>query len=698
MQEPDSTTTEETAAPASPGRRDSDVPGLLLWALAFLCVAAYAVIRIDLFPLTTELVVDGMSIDVPRMFFTIDHPFHIVRSQLLADAWKSFEFLRWVPSHQGGYPAEFYPFGAAGIVVALHFLTLGGLAIESAYTLMVVGLFLLPGLAYWLVTRAERSSPGVALLAFTGHVAIASLWLQGGYIEIVEWGLVANAAGSVLALLALPLLIEGVQGARTRWALLAAGSIALAVVSNPRSLMAVLAVALAMLVRTLLFGDRRLGMVARLGGVGLLTVAVCAPVLFPLVRYSDYYVFVHYREYATIGAYLVASVETVTLPIAVLAVVGTVVSFLNSTHRVSQVASIAFMLYVLLTALAIGAPWVQNLVPQLELPRLMPFQRLLMIYLAGYATVELVRMAVRMAGRREAGVAVAALGAATLLVVFTTDMDHLQTENQGLRPVPRIEGSAAAELVNMRRAVEEADEIAREESAILVLGSTLSSHQQLWAPGWSDRRFYYNDWLWYWHPLHEGPYDYREGHRYPNPSESISADYLRTHGIGAVVVTDLADETGGGSARAAAASSDLLRREGSFGDWEVYAVEGASPLATLNGTAPDRLNVSPNGERITLSFADAQAGSILVRQNWFPRWTASINGESVAVNLGTSGYIEIPTTGGDIDVELTYSLTTLDSVGRVLSIVGIVTILTGLIAGPTPIRGLARRSGWAGRG
>lgn len=659
--------------------------------MLFFAVVAYVIFRIDVLPLTTDVLVDGVPIDVPRMYFTVDHPFHIARSHLIADAWRSLESVRWVASHQGGYPAEFFPFGVPGIVAALHFLTLSTLSIESAYMIAVVGLYLLPGVSYWLMTRADRVSPGAALLAFTGHVAIASTWLQGGYNELIEWGLVTNAAGSLFALLALPILTVAVQQARFRWGLLAGVCIALSVYSNPRSLIAVMVVAVALLIHAMLFSPPPRSALVRLAAVGALSIAVCAPVVFPLLRYSDLYFFLHYQAYESVGAFVEASVDTVTLPIAVLTLAGCVLPFLNTTHRVSQVVAIAFVVYASLTALATGLPLIQELIPQLELPRLMPFQRLLMLYLAGYATVDIAKRAAGRLDRFGIPQLAAAITVAGMFVVFTTGVGPRTLEEQALRPIPRVEGAAAIELASMRRAVEHADAVAPADTAILVLGGSLSWHEQLWAPIWSDRRFYYDDWLWYWHRLHEGPYDYRAGHYYPNPTDTLDSAYLGTHGIGAVVVTNAPDDAGGGNARVVASEAEQLRREGTFGRWDVYAVTDATPLATLNGASPEQREISEDRERITLSFADAEAGRILVRQNWFPRWSATIDGEPVDVERAANGYIEIPTNGGDIDVELTYGITAKDWVARVLTVVASVVIVVGLIAGATPIRRLARR-------
>lgn len=676
------------------GRQLARLAMPLTWLAAFVAVAAYVVYRVELLPLSSSVRIEGMLVDVSRMFYTVDHPFHVVRSKQLVDAWSSLESLRWVPSHLGGYPAEFFPFGVAGIAAVLHFLSFGLLGVGSAYTVTVAGLFLLPGFAYWLMARIDRLSPGVGLLAFSAHITIASTWLQGGYSEMFEWGLVTNAAGSIFSLLGLPLLTKAVQETRPRWAMLAAACIALAVLSNPRSLVSIVLIAIAIILHSLSSADGRAVQLIRVVTIGTLAIALCAPLLVPLLRYSDHYYFLHYQEYADTAAYVGSSIDAVTLPVFLLALVGCVLAFVNGMHRMSQIAVITFGLYVFLTALAVAVTPIQELIPQLELPRLMPFQRLLTFYLAALATIDISRRLCRHIWRPWSELLTAGVAVVVLIVVFTTGFGPRALEEQGLRPIPRIEASAASDLVQMQSAVERADEIAADGTAILVLGTQLSWHQQLWAPTWSDRLFYYDDWLWYWHRYHDGPYDYRNGHFYPDAADTISIDYLETHSIGAVVVTDEGSETAG----TAMAGSRLLRSDSEHGAWAVYDVLAPSSIATLDGDLPEQLEFSSDRDSISMSFANAQAGSILVRQNWFPRWMATINGERVDVTRADNGYIEIASNGGEVEVELTYALTSLDIVARGVSAAGIATMVTILIIGVTPIRRLARRSGLARRG
>ncbi len=667
-------------------------PSLWLWVTAFAALIAYVVIRIDLFPLTSQVTFGDRQISLPRAFFTVDHPFHTARAELLRSSWASLDTVRWVASHQGGYPAEFYPFGVQGVAAALSLISFGTLSVESAWAITIVAIFLLPGLAFLLISREDALSPAVALVALAGQIAIASDWTHGGYTELVEWGLATNVAGATYALVALPLLVRAVQKGSPRWAALAGACISLCAVSNPRSLIAIAVIAVAVLLGFALDGHvRRAALVV--GSVAVLSAGLAAPVLAPLVRYRDLYFFLSYQEYAGVGGYWHATVDAVTWPILLLAATGVVLAFLRREHRATRIAAIAVVLYIAITALAAASPALRELVPQLELPRLMPFQRFLLLYLAAFGVLEGVRRAIPLANGRAVArdLAVATAISVSLVVVFATGAGPFSSLEQGLRAVPRSEGADGAELVAFREAIDEADSIAPEGTAVLVLGSRLSWHEQLWAPMEApNRRFYDNDWLWYWHTRHAGPYDYHEGHFYPDPSQALTDKYLATHGIGAVVVTDLADRTTGASVRDAAMQSDLLESSDTFGAWDVYRVRADESLATLGDVPADAVTVSADAEQITATFDDAASGTVLVRQNWFPRWEAEVNGKPVPITRADNGYMEIPVDGGDVTVELDYAVTMMDTIARLVAIASIVAAIAAVLA-PTPMARWARR-------
>jgi hypothetical protein len=382
----------------------------------------------------------------------------------------------------------------------------------------------------------------------------------------------------------------------------------------------------------------------------------------------------------------------VTWPVLLLAGIGAALALWRG-GRAARVTALALALYLLITAALVVSPALRDLIPQLELPRLMPFQRLLVLWLAAYGLVAGVRLVARVPARwclaRDGGLAIAA--SAALLLVFASDVGPFPAAEQGLRPVPRTDGASAAELVQFEDAIALADARAPNDAAVLVIGSRLSWHEQLWAPLVApERRFYANDWLWYWHRRHAGPYDYRQGHFYPDPSKALTREYLDEHGIGAVVITDIADRSTGADARQAASRSPDLQRVETIGGWDVYTVRDPVGLATRDGRAPASVRVAGDGETIRVTFADGRAGTVKVRQNWFPRWEATVNGESVPVVRGKDGYMEIAVPAGSAEIVLRYGVTGADIAARLVAAMSALLVVV-LVVAAKPIRRWARR-------
>ena len=192
-----------TSATAAAGSAISDRLWLLLIAL-FMAAVAYRLGAFHLF--ATVVLEDGRRLRLPDTFATIDHPFHIARAETLRRALADGHPLRWLGHHQGGYPAEFYPLGAAWLEVIAWAIFVGALPTAAVHKVVVVLVFLLPGLAYALMARRDRLPLGVALFALAIHVAVPGGWWHGGYRELVEWGLITNVTASVALLFVLPLL------------------------------------------------------------------------------------------------------------------------------------------------------------------------------------------------------------------------------------------------------------------------------------------------------------------------------------------------------------------------------------------------------------------------------------------------------------------------------------------------------------
>jgi hypothetical protein len=153
------------------------------------------------------------------------------------------------------------------------------------------------------LAREDGWSPSVGLTAFVLHISLPGSWYDGGYTELVQWGLVTNVAGAVAALCMLPAIVRflhtgaGVSGAA------AAVLAAFAIYCNPRSLLALAALGLgawlAGMIRNGGIPTRRWASAAdvsrltlRLAQVAVLAALLAAPELVALARFRDLYTFV----------------------------------------------------------------------------------------------------------------------------------------------------------------------------------------------------------------------------------------------------------------------------------------------------------------------------------------------------------------------------------------------------------------------
>jgi hypothetical protein len=241
------------------------------------------------------------------------------------------------------------------------------------------------------------------------------------------------------------------------------------------------------------------------------------------------------------------------------------------------------------------------------------------------------------------------------------------------------------EMNAFRSAVRAADAAAPNGTAILVLGTRFSWHERQWATLDTDKPLYYEHWLWGWNNRHEGPpsldipgctFDNDIGNYYPCPDLTLTREYLAAHGIGAVVVTNVNSHANTPDARLAAETSPELDAAGHFMTWDVYAVKSPTSLATDGSTGPATIAIG--NDEIAASFPDG-SGDILVRVNWFPRWEATVNGEPIDIQRSAGGYMQIAAPEGPVELNLTYNMTTLDWLSRLMAVVGVIaTIAIGM--------------------
>ncbi|MDP9371320.1 MAG: hypothetical protein M3Q65_02455, partial [Chloroflexota bacterium] len=189
---------------------------------------------------------DGATVRLPNTFASIDHPFHLARVRQTVDALRGGWLPRWFSNHQGGFPAEFYPPGGAAITAAVYALGLGVMPLAVAHKLVMIGVLLLPPLAYWAIARRERLPLSVALLASILHFFLRGEWFGGGSRELLDYGLLTNVLAAYLTLFIVLWGADWFRRGDRRGLLLATGVTTLAVYTNPRSTIGIAAACLAL--------------------------------------------------------------------------------------------------------------------------------------------------------------------------------------------------------------------------------------------------------------------------------------------------------------------------------------------------------------------------------------------------------------------------------------------------------------------
>ncbi len=633
-------------------------------------VALFVCLRLDVFDLWETVVTPELgSVRLANTFASVDHPFHATRADTLLNSLRDGEILRWIGNHQGGYPVEFYPLGEAWLEVGVWALLLGTVPILAVHKLVVVLIFLLPGLAFWLLARQDRASAAVPLAALMVHVAVPGGWVHGGSKELIVWGLVTNVAAATALLFVLWALAAFLSGGRWFLGSFAAVAGTFALATNTRSAIGLVIVGVGCWLAAVERSPTRWRAVSgRLAAVAALTAAMSAPILIPLIRFADLYYFVRYSRYESIEFYVDKILTSVSPPVAVLGLAGVVIGLFVADRPASRAAAITLSIYVIVTATLATDLRDSGLFEQLEATRLMPFQRYVTIYLA-VAGVDVALRWLLPRGQivRDAIIAGAAL---IVVVVYVRPLDPVAANNHGLMEVGEIPIPGSPMLVTtgtdtqaeFLSAVRIADERVPGEGAMLILGTALSWHQQLWAPTETDRPLFYNDFLWYWHRLHEGPYSYRQGNAYPaaNVAQTLDADYLSEHGIEVVLVTSDAFKED-------AANAPTLELVES-GLYDVYRVRDPKPIVEFAGGVTDSFDVS-NGE--IRATGVSTGGEAKIARNWYPRWRAEVNGEPVPITRTEDGYMSVPIPAGQVELALVYSVDRWDWLGRVIMVLGV---------------------------
>jgi hypothetical protein len=395
---------------------------------------------------------------------------------------------------------------------------------------------------------------------------------------------------------------------------------------------------------------------------------LAAPLLLALGRFGGLYRFVHYSGYDKIADYVAASAAAVSWPVLALGLVGAGLGLTDRRRGATTAAAITLLVYVALTLAFAFLPLTSQLAPQLEPTRLMPLQRYLLLYLAAAAVWTMLdAMAARLPPRQSWTATALGVGLAIGVLIAKTGSTLATAPDPASPAIPpaslyAVAMSAQPQQFDLELAVRAADEAAEPGSAMLILGSALSWHQQLWAPLWTARPLYYDNWLWYWHSNHAGTPGYRflSGNHYPDPERTLDPSYLAAHGIGAVVVT--------GAVRDAAARSPLLELVRS-GGYDVYVVLEPVTTVTFGGDNAALLDFRNQ----TIHAVAATPGQpIVARINWYPRWEARVNDQPLPARRLETGYVRVDPAEPARAVEFHYGVQPLDWVARILALAGMI--------------------------
>jgi hypothetical protein len=306
-------------------------------------------------------------------------------------------------------------------------------------------------------------------------------------------------------------------------------------------------------------------------------------------------------------------------------------------------------------------------IEQLEAIRLMPLQRALTIYLAALG-VYAILTAARLAARYRVAIVnlgLLATAVVSLLLYVVLDSTPIHASDRGMYPVLE---TGERYFLDQQDAVELADEQTEPGTAILVLGSMLSWHDQFWSMQWSDRPFFFNDWLWYWQKDHFGQYDPDTQHAYPDPVSTLNTDYLQTHGIGAVVVSQ--------QLLPAALASPLLEPISLGTAYSTFLVKYPSPIISADGAQTTAIEIDDQHYSADVSQPSM---SFEVRRNWFPRWSATVDGKPASITKDDHGYMVVSSETPGTHVEVVYGVDGWDWLGRALLVLGIASAAVAIV-------------------
>lgn len=690
------------------------------WTALLLVLLGGVAVRLGAFHWYTSFPLvraDGSVVPLPDTFASIDHPFHIAKERAVIEALQRGWLPRWFASPQGGFPAEFYPTGADLIVALVYFLGLGFMPVAIAHKLVIIGVFLLLPIGYWLLGTRDRLPGAVIFIAALFHLLLRGGWPVGGSRGLIDVGLWPDVFASYLPLFVLVWGADWLRFGRRRGLLVAAGTAALALYSNPRSSIGIALALLALAVsaawelrqadavdagagklagtpgegRTAAsvwpdagYGGRLARLAPRLALLGTLIGLLAAGILVPLRAHQPLYHFTHYVAFNSWGDVWREYRDNLQPWVVLLAGAG----FVSAWREGFYTRVIALLLPLSYVAVLLVGWRFQTfpLFAQLEGPRLLTLLRPATLFLAALGLVRLCTLPASLA-RRPALVSMSGIFAAALAGwLLLSPASPLVARDRGLPPLrpvsspastvePRMPATFRSESTDqpiftaIARSADQLRQASTANDKPLIIGNPLSWHASFWIPALTGIDAYHSDWLWFWRTV-----SYGNEELLLSEPDALDLAFLRRHGL-TLVMLDVARS----DLLTLAATKPYLRQldAGTPGGYALYRVEPeAVGEASYNGwvsLSGGRLtDLRRQPERLVARAVMPQPGEMRFIINAFPGWRATVNGQSVAPRTTADGYMAVPVPAGTVAVTLEYGLDAAGWLARVLVVLGII--------------------------
>jgi hypothetical protein len=148
----------------------------------------------------------------------------------------------------------------------------------------------------------------------------------------------------------------------------------------------------------------------------------------------------------------------------------------------------------------------------------------------------------------------------------------------------------------------------------------------------------------------------------------LNREYLQTHGIGAVIVSQQLLQ--------AALASPLLEPVSQEAAYSVFLVKDPTPIITADGAQTTAIEVE--NQRYSAHVSEPVT-TFEVRRNWFPRWTATVDGKRASVAKDENGYMTVTSATPGTHVEVVYGVDGWDWLGRLLLMIGIASAAVAIV-------------------